>query len=151
MNIKNAVVDFSGDESGKKVLKAFKDNYFRKLSIFDHIRELNNLYDKYKDTGDDLKLRKELIDLKILIDMELAFDNRKHKSYDDLYNERMSKFCYKIEFQDNNKKWYILKDENGDIYVDDFAIVEDEILEVFNSRQEAFDNIENFRILNKRG
>jgi len=84
-------------DEGESVIESFKNSYFRTLAIFDHIRELNLLYDQYKTQDNALnyktKIRKELIDLYILIDLEFELRN---PGYEELYITRLEKFKDKI-------------------------------------------------------
>ena len=62
------------------------DSYLRKLMIMDHIREVDDLYIRYKlkeRTWDDV--RRELADLNILLLVELAGD-------EELFEARMQRF-----------------------------------------------------------
>jgi len=81
----------------KKILEGIWENkYFCKLALFDHIREClqkdNYLkaIDEPKDSEKYKDLDKELMDLKIILDLYFA-DN------DNLYKKRLKKFKEKME------------------------------------------------------
>ena len=74
----------------KAIEEKFNDDYFRLLSIVDHLRECSNIYDEYKlkrCSIDDLD--KELTDLFILLNIHIS-------KKDSLYIERIDKFFDKI-------------------------------------------------------
>ena len=67
-------------------MKFQTDSYLRKLMIMDHIREIDDLYTRYKrkEVGWD-DVRRELADLNILLLVELAGD-------EELFEARMQRF-----------------------------------------------------------
>lgn len=79
-----------------QISKKFKDKYFRRLSIVDHLRECIQRYDKYKLSEKDKResleyeLDKELMDLFILLEVHKS----EHKI---LYKKRIERFLEKIK------------------------------------------------------
>jgi hypothetical protein len=95
-----------------KIKTRFGDDYFRLLSISDHLRELVWLYDNsYKVYKDKKEFLKKLTDLKILLDIE--FEDKT-----DLIIKRIARFEEKmtskrdiyfncIQFTPTSKREYI--------------------------------------------
>lgn len=88
-----------------QINEKFKNKYFRRLSIIDHLRECLQRYDKYKLSGREEKesleyeLDKELMDLLILLEVHKI----EHKTHL-IYKERIERFLEKIKESDNNDK-----------------------------------------------
>jgi preprotein translocase subunit Sec63 len=78
----DTIAELRKDKRGEEVLKYLSVEHVRTLEIFDHIRKVNLLYDNllYEDTKIDKKnieirrlLISELVDLKILLDIEVEY------------------------------------------------------------------------------
>jgi hypothetical protein len=77
----------------KKVSENFQNQYFLRLSIIDHLREILNLYDnEFKINKKFYNYYKELTDLKILLDILFKNDIL----LQELYVKRIDKFIENI-------------------------------------------------------
>lgn len=76
-----------------KIKNCFKNEYFLRLAIIDHIREVSFIYDnEFKKNKYIINFYKELTDLKILLD--ILFDN--DICLQELKEKRIDKFIEKI-------------------------------------------------------
>lgn len=91
----DTIDEFRKDNRGQEVLKYFSDEHVRTLEIFDHIREINLLYDEAKKDKENIEnrrqLEREIVDLKILLDIEVGYRQNK------IFAERIEKFKMKCE------------------------------------------------------
>ena len=76
-----------------RIKNCFKNEYFLRLAIIDHINEISFIYNnEFKKNKSPISFYKELTDLKILLD--IIFDN--DVCLQDLKDKRIDKFIEKI-------------------------------------------------------
>jgi hypothetical protein len=89
------------DEKELSIIYKCMNNYEIKLSIIDHIREISWIYDnEYKPTKNADNLNKELIDLKIILDMLFCSEDK----FIELYKKRLDKFYAKSKKNERMNK-----------------------------------------------